>query len=97
MIHGLVGGLGQESNMDRINDLKDILIGSADRLMRLADRLTSDGEPLSLHDKQTLLHTLSGDWLEECQFEQAMAFKRGDTEQINNISDNITEMMKQIS
>ena len=80
-----------------LNDLKDILIGSADRLMRLADKLSSGGESLSLHDKQTLLHTLSGDWLDDMQMDQSMAFKRGDMDHISHIDDTIIDMMKQIS
>ena len=71
-------------------------MSSADRLTRLADRLSGDGDDLSLHDKQTLLHTLSGDWLDDMQFNQAMAFKQGNIEQMHHISDNIIDMMKQI-
>ena len=72
-------------------------MGSADRLMRLAEKLSTDGDELSLHDKQTMLHTLSGDWLDEIQMDQSMAFKRGDMDHISQISDTIIEMMKQIS
>ena len=71
-------------------------MSSADRLTRLANKLSSDSESLSLHDKQTLLHTLSGDWLDDMQFNQAMAFKQGNIEQMNHISDNIIDMMEQI-
>ena len=74
-----------------INELKDILMSSADRLTVLADKLSGDGDDLSLHDKQTLLHTLSGDWLDDMQFNQTMAFKQGNIEQMNHISDNIIE------
>lgn len=57
--------------------LQDILTQDIDQLKELRDRLSSDGEELSVTDKQLLREQLSGNWMREMQEDQRHFFNGG--------------------
>lgn len=78
-------------------ELQDILVHDIESLKSLCDRLSDEGEPLSVTDKAMIRHHLSSTWLKDLQQEQTWFFSEGRKIELARSIDYIKETLNQFS
>lgn len=74
-------------------DIQDALHRQADRLHKLADKLSDSGKPLGAMEKTEIREAIASGWVKDLQDEQRYFFQRGNLEDYEQSSETIAELL----